>query len=184
VRTPPGAALLALAVIVATPSLLVAAPKEWKALGSLPRTTELTELGTALDLDLFEAFDVPAPWLYATSLDARIKHHTLTRHVLQIGVFLVNLKAWSTLPPAARDRIVIEMDRVVTDNDRTHVAFDDELIRLLPGRGVTVIEPSAADLDRFRARSRPVEHYVRRTASKDELRLLELTKRTIAAPPP
>ncbi len=78
----------------------------WKAFGAIPRTTELTEINSALEIGLAEVFDIPATFIYATSLDARIKHYTLTRHILQIGVCVVNRDAWNELPERWRRRVI------------------------------------------------------------------------------
>ncbi len=152
----------------------------WRAFGANPRPTELTELAIGLELDLFEAFDVPATWIYATSLHARIRHYALTRHVMQLGVVVVHLDTWNALPQRARAGILADVESMVSDFDQRMMALDEDLIGLLPGTAVTVTQLTAAELDQFRARGRSVEAYVRKTASKDELRLLELTKKIIA----
>jgi TRAP-type C4-dicarboxylate transport system substrate-binding protein len=50
----------------------------WRSWRAQPKAIALTELDSALEIQLVDAFDVPATWVYATSLDARIKYHTLT----------------------------------------------------------------------------------------------------------
>lgn len=158
-------------------------PQFWRALGALPKEIALTELNSALEIQLVEAFDVPATFVYATSLDARIKFYTLTQHILQIGVWVVNKQAWDGLPAARRSRILEGVPQVVARGETEHVRFDEEITALLPGRGVSILRPSAAELAAFRAASAPVEAHIRRTGSKAELALFDRVKAIIAERP-
>lgn len=157
-------------------------PEIWRSWGAVPKAIALTELNSALEIALVEAFDVPATWVYACSLDARIKHYTLTRHVLQTGVLVVNKAAWDALPRAWREKILDGLPGLEAQAEQELARFDEELIALLPSRGVKVIQPTAAEMAAWRAPAARVEAYLRRTGSKEELQLFDRVKKLIAQP--
>ncbi len=148
----------------------------WKTWGAVPRPIALTELNSALEVRLVEAFDVQATFVYATSLDARIKYYTITRHVFTTGVAVVNKEAWDGLPEAWRRKIRAGADEIISRGSDEHIQFDEDLIALLPRRGVEIIRPGAAEMAEFRSVAAPVERHIRATASAEELRLFERIK--------
>jgi TRAP-type C4-dicarboxylate transport system substrate-binding protein len=151
----------------------------WKAFGAVPKSLALTELNSGLEIQVVEAFDVPATFVYATSLDARIKYYTLSRHILQIGLIVVNKAAWDALPTAWRTRIFDGMQEVTLRGEREISKLDEDLIAMLPRRGVSVIQPTDEELGAFRAAAAKLEGYVRRTGSREELALFDRVRALI-----
>ncbi len=155
-------------------------PVYLSAFGARPKSISLNEINTALDVELIEGFDIMATIMYAGSLDSRIKHYTVSRHVLQIGLAVAHRATWETLSPQERKAIEEGLEGVLTRGERAHMAFDDELVALLPKRGVSVVHPTPEALGAFRAAARKVEEHVRRTGSKEEIQLLDSVKALLA----
>ena len=154
-------------------------PVIWQALGASPKSFGVNELNSALDVDLVDAFDLPTFMLFATNLVERVRFVTQARHVASIGVFLINAGAFASLTPAAQSRFRARAPSMAAQLSNRHIQLEDELTTLLPQRGVQVITPTAAEMAEFRAALRPVEAYVRRTGSKQELELLDLAQRIV-----
>ena len=155
-------------------------PVYLSALGARPKAVSLNEINTALDVDLIDAFDIPATFIYAGSLDSRIKHYTVTQHILQIGVMVIHRQAWDSLPATLRAAVEQAIEGIALRGELAHMAFDSEMIALLPQRGVNVIQPTPEALADFRAAARKVEEHVRRTGSKEEIGLLDRVKKIVA----
>ncbi len=152
----------------------------WRSWGAIPKPAALTELNSALEVEMIEAFDVPATFVYATSLDSRIKHYTLTRHMLQVGIAIINRDAWEALPAAWREKILAGTDEIISRTQDEHVKYDEELIGLLPRRGVSIHTLTDAERGAFRAAATAAEASWRRTASKEEVSLLERVREIVA----
>ncbi len=154
-------------------------PIIWKALGAVPRSFATNELNSALDVDVVEAFDLTTFMLFATNLVDRVRFLTQSRHVPSIAVVAVGAKPWASLSAAAQARLRAGVPAIIARSNQRHVELEEELITLLPGRGVQVITPTPAELAEFKQATRPVEAYVRRTGSKQELELLDLAQRIV-----
>ncbi len=151
----------------------------WKAFGAEPRAIPLTELNTALEVGHVEAFDVPANFAYATSLDSKAHHYTLSRHLLQIAMFVVNKKAWDALSHASRVRLTDGLEAIVVASEKQHMAFDDELLGHLRKGGAAIYVPSAAELATFREASGGIGEYLRRRATKAERVLFDGVRQVV-----
>ncbi len=145
----------------------------WNALGALPKATALTEVNSAIDLGLVEALDVPITFLYATSVDAKLRHYTLSRHMIQSGLFLLSARAWSELPGGRRQAIETELDSALVGGGAEHRQFDDELVEALRSRGVAVVELSPADRAEFERVGATVQAKVHAEATGDARRFLD-----------
>ena len=154
-------------------------PIIWQALGAQPKSFGLNELNSALDVDLVEAFDLPAFMLFATSMTERVRFLTLSQHVASIGVIMANADAWKSLSPQARAKIRAGMPGLLARLKRQNFELEAALVGLLAERKVQVITPTAAEMAEFKAATRSVEAYVRRTGSKQELELLDLAQRIV-----
>ncbi len=153
----------------------------WRAWGAIPKATALTELNSALEISLVEAFDVPSTFIFASSLDARIKYYTVTRHVLQIGLLVANRKAWEALPTQWKKHFFEGLPPLLAAGDREHTRFDQELVDLLPRRGVQIIRPDPDQLAAFeRAAAAAGESYLRRTATPATLQLFDQLRKAVS----
>jgi TRAP-type C4-dicarboxylate transport system substrate-binding protein len=141
----------------------------------VPHPAALTELGNAFDAGLTEVVDVPIIYLFGTSLDAKIHHYTASRHIMQLGVFLIARPAWEQVS-AGRKLDAALIDRVFVEAEAAHEQLDRELIADLRRRGVQVTELSADGRRRFMAAGEPVTEWVKQSATPRERALFERTR--------
>ena len=72
----------------------------WKALGTNPTPLPMTEVYTSLATGAIDAQENPLDTIYSAKLHEQQKYITLTDHMREISLIMVNDKAWKTLSPA------------------------------------------------------------------------------------
>lgn len=153
----------------------------WRAFGTVPKATNLNDLAGEFEAEGFQVLDLPASFLFGTSVDARVRYHTLTRHMPQLALVVLNRKAWEALRPEQRAHFADGLDEVVAKGEVAAEAFDRELLELLSQKGVTAILPSALELERFRQATGGLERELERRASAGERAVAAEVARAMAA---
>jgi tripartite ATP-independent transporter DctP family solute receptor len=83
----------------------------WKALGTNPTPLPMTEVYTSLATGAIDAQENPLDTIYSAKLYEQQKYVTLTDHMREIILILVNEKAWKALTPAQQKLIREAADR-------------------------------------------------------------------------
>ena len=155
----------------------------WRALGAVPKYAPLNELSVTMESERFEVLDVPAAFLYATSVIERIKHCTLTQHMPQLAVVVFSKAAWDGLSRSARAHVTDGLDEVDRRGEAAAEAFEAELLTNMKQRGITVVRPEPAELERFRAATSAVERELAAQAGPEEREIMrQIREAAFAAP--
>jgi len=83
----------------------------WKAFGTNPTPLPMTEVYTSLATGAIDAQENPLDTIYSFKLHEQQKYITLTDHMREISLIMVNEKAWNTLTPAQQKLIREAADR-------------------------------------------------------------------------
>lgn len=153
----------------------------WRALGTVPKATSLNELPAVFDAERFQVLDIPASFLYATSVDSKIRYYTLTHHMPQLAAVVVNKAAWDRLSKEARAHFTDGMEDVDSKGERAAEAFDAELHAMLAKKGVTIIQPTREELQQLAAATRSIAATVEQSSSKVEREIMGEIARALQA---
>src|SRR5206468_3592521 len=127
----------------------------WRAFGTQPKTISLNDLAAQFEGERIQVLDVPASFLYATSIDSKVRHYTLTQHMPQLALVVVNKAAFDALPKDRRAHLADGLSEVSAKGEQAAEGFDAELHASLEKKGVAIIRPTPDELDRFRAAVAP-----------------------------
>ena len=128
----------------------------FKALGANPAPMPFPELYSALEQKAVDGQENPVTVIVTSKFYEVQKHITLTRHTYNPQALLVSKNFWDKLTETQR-RTLNEAAREATAYQR-HVAREREIesIATLKKNGIQVTELSAAELQRFRDKAKPV----------------------------
>lgn len=82
----------------------------WRALGASPQPIPVTEAMTALQTGVVDGFDNTPLFTFAASWFQAITHFTLTEHIYQPGLMVMNLDVWNSLDASLQELIIGNMD--------------------------------------------------------------------------
>lgn len=124
----------------------------WAAIGAVTTVVPLPELFTALQTGVAEASEGPAPQLHSYRLNEVQKYLILTKHVITMGMMIMNEPFLEKLSPA--DLAVVEKAaaEATAFGDDYAKQGEDQLIQDLVKGGMTLIEP---DRESFRKAAEP-----------------------------
>ena len=83
----------------------------WKAFGTNPTPLPMTEVYTSLATGAIDAEENPLDTIYSAKLHEQQKYVTLTDHMREISLIMVNEKTWKALTPAQQKLIREAADR-------------------------------------------------------------------------
>jgi TRAP-type C4-dicarboxylate transport system substrate-binding protein len=154
----------------------------WRAFGAMPKTIPINDIAGGFDGERFGALDLPASFLFATSIVDKIKHYTMTRHMPQLAAVVMSKQAWESLPKDRRAHVADGMEEIVSKGEVDAEAFDVELHAMMQKKGIAFHELPPAEIERFRAACAGVGAALARTASKAEHEIIrEISQALLSA---
>lgn len=110
----------------------------WRAWGANPVAISITEVLTSLQTGVVEGFDNSTLFATATGWHGAIKHFSLTQHMYQPAIIIINKKFWSRLSPEQK-KILKGDPRAFAQESRAAVrAIEPEIHKIMMAEGVSV----------------------------------------------
>jgi len=110
----------------------------WKALGTLPVSLPWTEIYSAMQTGVVDAFESTVPGYYSAKLYEVTKYHSLTEHEFMVSVFFLSERTFKKLPPDLR-KIVMEIGAEAGDVAmKAGVTQTRDLLEAIKAKGVDV----------------------------------------------
>lgn len=114
----------------------------WRLLGADARDVPLTEVQAQFQQKRLEAVDLPALYVYATSLAGQVKYFTRTNHMMQTGMVVLCRGAFDRIPKKTQAAILARGPEMGIMTSRAHEPFEAELVDLLSKQDIRVIDPN------------------------------------------
>lgn len=152
----------------------------WELLRVPHRPLGQLEVMGQLESGAVTGFDGSIPWIFAAAWHTRIKHLTLTGHMYQPGFMFMGPKGLAAMPQGLKRAAL--MNGLLPLCRQANLAsrkVEAELLRVLPGTGVTVTEPPVALVGELRATLLPVHEEWKRRASPEGAALLAAVEREL-----
>lgn len=115
----------------------------WKLLGAIPVDSTLNEVASIFRLKQADGLDVPALFVFATSVTDQVKFHVRTNHTMQTALIVFHQGAFAKLPKRAQSNIIALRSSFYPHFSKVIDGLEGELIGELAKAGIQVIEPSA-----------------------------------------
>ena len=126
----------------------------YKALGASARPISVTEVLPALQTGNVDGFDNTALFTQAASWYQGVEHFTVSRHIYQPALLILN-KAWYDALPAELQSVVLPEDRSVEAKGRKGIrALEPLLLENFAKQNITVYHLTDAERDAFKAATR------------------------------
>ncbi len=115
----------------------------WKMLGATPVESSLNEIASVFRLKQADALDVPALFIFATSVADQVKFHVRTNHTMQTALIMFHHETFSKLPRRAQASIVALRSSFYPRFSKVLDSMEVDLVGELTRAGIQVIEPTA-----------------------------------------
>jgi TRAP-type transport system periplasmic protein len=112
----------------------------WKAYGAMPTTIDWTELYSAIQAGVIDAFESSTSAYRSSKLFEVAKYHAKTEHEIGVTLPLMSLKTYQRLPADLRKVVEEAMTEAASVCTRAGFEQAQEDIRWLASKGVTVTE--------------------------------------------
>jgi tripartite ATP-independent transporter DctP family solute receptor len=137
----------------------------YRALGASPVTISVGEVLSALQTGVVEGFDNTPLYTQAVSWYQAVDHYTVTQHIYQPALIVVN-KAWFEKLPADLQAILLDLGEKLTKRGRKKVReLGPALLENFATQGVKVHRSTDAEKAAFKKATRPVWNIRRSKAS-------------------
>lgn len=128
----------------------------YRALGASPVTISVGEVLSSLKTGVVSGFDNTPLYTQAVSWYQAIQYYTVTEHIYQPALIVVNKKWFDALPEDIQ-LAMLETGKKLTRKGRKQVReLGPALLENFKSQGVQVYEPTAAEKEAFRKATRPV----------------------------
>lgn len=125
-------------------------------LGAQPTPMAYSELPGALRSKVIDGQENPAVNIYSARMYESQPFMIRDRHTYNVFIFKVNGKVWKSLPERLRAIIESTAAEVRDFQRKLNRAVDDDFVRRLRDRGMTVHEPSRAELEAWKDATAPL----------------------------
>jgi C4-dicarboxylate-binding protein DctP len=143
----------------------------WARLGVKSTETHLNEVLAAFRSKTVEVADLPALYVFATSITDHVRYHTRTEHMMQVGAIVFNREAFGALPRKVQGEILALAAEYGQKTSQVHEKLEAELIAALRER-VTVLSLTADERAAWRRALAPVRADALRAAGPAGAELL------------
>ena len=127
----------------------------YEAFGANAKSISVAEVLPALNTGAVDGFDNTPLFTQAASWHQAITHYTVTKHIYQPALLVVNLKFFNSLPPELQS-VLIPSDKTLEARGRKGIrALEPLLLKNLSAQKITVTELSKEQLSAFETASRP-----------------------------
>ena len=117
----------------------------WKLLGASAVESTLNEVASVFRLKQADALDVPALWVFATSVTDQVKFHVRTKHTMQTALILFHHEAFARLPKRAQASILALRSSFYPRFSKVLEVMEGDLVSELGKAGLQVIEPTEGE---------------------------------------
>jgi len=114
----------------------------WKLLGATPVESSLNEVASIFRLKQADALDVPALYVFATSVAEQMKFHVRTNHTMQTALIVFHDETFSKLPKRAQSAVFALRAAFYPRFSKVLDAMEVDLVAELGKAGIQVIEPT------------------------------------------
>ena len=127
----------------------------YEALGANAKSISVAEVLPALNTGAVDGFDNTPLFTQAAGWHQAISHYTVTRHIYQPALLIVNLQFFQSLPKELQ-AVLIPTDRSLESRGRKGIrALDPPLLQNLEAQKIVVTKLSDAERNVFKTKSRP-----------------------------
>ncbi len=126
--------------------------KVWESIGVLPVTVAFGEVYMALKTGTVEAQENPPETIFNCKFYEAQKYLVATKHIFSAARIQVSMKWFNTLPKADQELLNKAMDEGVAYANEITKTGDDQFVKQLLEKGMTLIE---VDLNAFKAACAP-----------------------------
>ena len=127
----------------------------YEALGANAKSISVAEVLPALNTGAVDGFDNTPLFTQAAGWHQAISHYTVTRHIYQPALLIVNLQFFQSLPKELQ-AVLIPTDRSLESRGRKGIrALDPPLLKNLEAQKIVVTKLSDAERNVFKTKSRP-----------------------------
>ncbi len=149
----------------------------YKALGGNPVRISVAEVLTSLSTKQVDGFDNTPLFAFATSWFTQIDTWTVSNHIYQPGIVVLN-KKWYDGLPADLQQLLISVRAKETPKGRKAVrGLNPKLMKKLDEKGITVYKMTPAERAVFAKKTRKVHAEFRKKVGKDGVKLLDLIEK-------
>jgi TRAP-type transport system periplasmic protein len=126
----------------------------FKSLGANPTTVNFQEIYSALQQGVVDGQENPIPAIWAQRFYEVNKFVSMTRHILQANLIIINEKFFQSLPPDLQAIVQEEIVKAGEYNTELQLKAEQDLVDKIKGAGATIV----TDVDRpaFRAATKSV----------------------------
>lgn len=128
--------------------------KGFEVLGAVPTPMPLGDVYTALQQGTIDGVENPLPVLYNGKFQEVAKYLILDGHVKNFTTLVCGEKFWTSLTKEQQDMLVSTCEEAGLYNNELQKKAEQDVLEKFKAEGVTVVEPSQAVLDEFRAASK------------------------------
>ena len=127
----------------------------YEALGANAKSISVAEVLPALNTGAVDGFDNTPLFTQAASWHQAISHYTVTKHIYQPALLIVNLDFFNRLPPEMQ-AVLIPSDRTLESRGRKGIrALDPALLQNLEANKIVVTRLTEAERNAFKQATRP-----------------------------
>ncbi len=145
----------------------------YRALGASPVTISVGEVLGALQTGVVEGFDNTPLFTFAASWHQAIDHYTVSRHIYQPALLVIN-KAWfDRLPKDLQDILFAPAAKLQSRGRKGVRAMEPILLEEFEKKGIKVHHSTDEERAAFRKATRPVWDIRRETASEGGKAMLD-----------
>ncbi|MCA9545767.1 MAG: TRAP transporter substrate-binding protein [Myxococcales bacterium] len=128
----------------------------YRALGASPVTMSVGEVMSGLQTEVVKGFDNTPLFTQAAGWNQAVSHYTVSRHIYQPALILVNKGWFDGLPKATQDILLNEAKALEGKGRKLVRLLNPKLIENLKAGGLEVYEHTAAESEAFRTATRSV----------------------------
>ncbi len=153
----------------------------WRAFGASPVPIPTTEVLTALETGTVDGFDQATLFAIAASWHKTIKSFTISNHIYQPAIITYNKEWFEALPQDLQTLLITEGRALQVKGRKAVRKILPDLVDILKGENIQVVELSAAEKQPFEEAALPVRQAFRNTQGKDAVLLLDAVEKALTA---
>lgn len=127
----------------------------WRSMGATPEPIPITETLTALQTGVVDGFDNTPLFTFAASLYRSASHFTLTEHIYQPAVVVVNLDTWNSLPQDVKELLGGDMKGDSQYGRKKVRALNPALIDNFKAANIAVHKSTSSERTAFKKATAP-----------------------------
>ncbi|GIW71793.1 MAG: C4-dicarboxylate ABC transporter [Planctomycetota bacterium] len=145
----------------------------YRALGASPIGIAVSEVLSALETGVVEGFDNTPLFTFASGWYQAISYYTVSEHIYQPALLVVNKAWWDALPPELQQVLLAPAARLQQKGREAVRALQPALLENFEAVEVKVYRLTEQEKEAFRAATRPVWDRRRASAGPDGKALLD-----------